>query len=119
MAVFKQSATHPHKVTAKRIAQIEKWRMLGAQARKGAGVAKKSNYYSSKQKSRNPGIAKTYAKTTAWGIQKMVLPVGIGGPIVSMAKNRLPGYNQVQIVKSSSHTATKGSKKRAKVKRRA
>ena len=114
---FKQSAVRPHKLSAKRIAQIEKWRMLGAQARRGKNTAKKTNYHRKRAK-RGTSVTATYGRATAWGVQKMVLPVGVGGPIVSMAKNRLPGYNQLQIVKSSGHTATKGAKKRAKAKRR-
>lgn len=103
---------HPHAKTAKRIAQIEKWRLLGAGARRGKHVAARQAFH--KKRAKGSSVVGTYGKAAAWGIQKQVLPVGIGGPIVSMAKNRLPGYNQLQIVKASSHTATKGSKKAGK-----
>lgn len=104
---------HPHAKTAKRIAQIEKWRLLGAGARRGQHTAARAAFHQKRAK-RGTSVVSSYGKAAAWGIQKQILPVGIGGPIVALAKNRLPGYNQLQIVKATSHTATKGSKKAGK-----
>jgi len=107
---FKQSALHPHKISAKRIAQIEKWRLLGANARRGQHTAKRTAFHNKRAK-QGTSVAKAYAKSAAWGTQKLVLPIGVGGPLVAMAKNRLPGYNQLQIVKSSTRRARVGKHK--------
>jgi hypothetical protein len=105
--MVKQSALHPHNLSAKRIAQIEKWRLMGAQARRGKHVAQRETFQRKRAK-RGRSVTAALAKTSAWGVQKMVIPVGLGGGVGAIAKNRLPGYNQVQIAKSSTRRATKG-----------
>ena len=116
-------------LSAKRMAAIQKWRLLGAQARRGRravttqairgkNLQARENYHKKRNK-RGTGVIGSYGRATAWGVQKMVMPIGIGGPIVALAKNRIPGYNQYQILKSSGHTAT-GAKhiKRARPRKR-
>jgi hypothetical protein len=105
--MVKQSALHPHKLSAARIAQMEKWRMLGAQARRGRHIAKRQTFQSRRAK-RGTSLVGTYAKAAAWGTQKLVLPLGVGGPIVAVAKNRIPGYNQAQIAKATTRRASVG-----------
>jgi hypothetical protein len=106
----KQSALHPHRISPKRVAQIEKWRLLGAQARRGQHIAKRAAFHQKRAK-RGTSVAKAYAKSAAWGTQKLVLPIGVGGPLVAAAKNRLPGYNQLQIAKASTRRARIGKHK--------
>jgi hypothetical protein len=107
MAV-RQSALHPHRLSAARIAQMEKWRLLGAQARRGRHIAKRETFQSKRAKRQTPSIGKSYTRAAAWGTQKLVLPLGLGGPLVALGKNRLPGYNQVQIAKATTHRASRG-----------
>jgi hypothetical protein len=104
----------PHQLTPKRIAQIQQWRTLGAQARRGRHIAQRAEFH--RKRAKRPSAAKQLTKATAWGLQKMVVPVGIGGPIVALAKNRVPGYNQFQILKASGHKA--GSPKQSVARRR-
>lgn len=99
-----QSALHPHNLSAQRIAQIEKWRLQGAAARRGKHLQQRSTFHAKRAKGKS--ITAGLARSTGWGLQKFVVPVGIGGPIVALAKNRLPGYNQYQIAKASGHTAS-------------
>jgi hypothetical protein len=96
-----------HRVTPARMAQIQKWRTMGAQARKGKHIALKQSYHRKRAK-RGTSVTKTLAKSAAWGTQKMVVPVGLAGPITPIIKNRIPGYNQAQIAKATSHRATRG-----------
>lgn len=107
---MKQSALHPHRISAARVAQIEKWRLLGAQARRGQHIAKRTAFQNKRAK-RGTSVLKGYAKATAWGVQKMVVPIGGGGPLVAQAKNRIPGYNAMQISKSSGRRALHGKHK--------
>jgi hypothetical protein len=104
----KQSALHPHRLSAARIAQMEKWRLLGAQARRGQHTAKRETFHAKRAKKGTPSVAKSWGRAAAWGAQKLVLPLGAGGPLVALGKNRLPGYNQVQIAKASTHRVSRG-----------
>lgn len=103
----RQSALHPHRLSAARIAQMEKWRLLGAQARRGQHTAKRAAFHAKRAK-RGTSIGKSYARAAAWGTQKLVLPLGAGGPLVALGKNRIPGYNQVQITKATTHRLSRG-----------
>jgi hypothetical protein len=98
-----------HKMSPARIAQLQRWRQLGAQARRGRHTAQRAQFHQKRAK-QGRSVSKAVGKSTAWGLQKMVVPVGLGGPVVAMAKNRLPGYNQFQIVKSTAHKAAKPSR---------
>lgn len=106
--MVKQSAVHPHRLSAARIAQMEKWRLLGAQARRGRHTAKRETFHAKRAKRGSPGIGKSYARAAAWGTQKLLLPLGAGGPLVALGKNRIPGYNQVQITKATTHRLSRG-----------
>jgi|SRR3954467_6571494 hypothetical protein len=97
----------PHRITPARMAQLERWRQMGAQARRGKHIALKQSYHRKRAK-RGTSVTKTLAKSAAWGTQKMVVPVGLAGPITPIIKNRIPGYNQAQIVKSTAHRASRG-----------
>jgi hypothetical protein len=100
----------PHAKTAARTAQIQRWQMLGAAARKGKGRAAKSIHHQQTAKARKSFVG-SYANATKWGISKLILPVGTGS-LVAIGKNSLPGYNQWQVARGLSRKrASKGATK--------
>lgn len=74
----------PHTMTPKRAAQLKRWQLLGAAARKGKGRAAKSIHHGQTSKARK-GVVGSYAKATKWGVSKLVLPTSLVTPII-------PGY---------------------------
>lgn len=88
----------PHKVTPARAAQIQRWQMLGAAARKGQGKAKRAGHHAQIAKNRK-SVVGDYAAAAKWGVAKVLLPTSLVTPI-------LPGYQPGDKVS--------GSKKRRK-----
>lgn len=74
----------PHTLTASRAAQIHRWQMLGAAARKGKGKAQRSAHHSASTKARR-SVAAPLASAAKWGVAKVVLPTSLVTPFV-------PGY---------------------------
>jgi hypothetical protein len=78
------SSLHPHRLSAARIAQLHRWQMLGAQARKGQRTAARDIHHASKARRRR-GVVAPLVKATAWGVSKTVMPAQLVAPLV-------PGY---------------------------
>lgn len=74
----------PHKLTASRAAQIHRWQMLGAAARKGKGRAAKANSVAGRAKERKQVLG-SYGHATKWGLSKLILPTSLVTPFI-------PGY---------------------------
>jgi hypothetical protein len=74
----------PHKLTPQRAAQIHRWQMLGAAARKGQKKAGRSAHHSVQAKNRK-SVASSYAAAAKWGVAKLILPTSLVTPLV-------PGY---------------------------
>lgn len=74
----------PHKLTPARAAQIHRWQMLGAAARKGQGKAKRAGHHAVSAKNRK-SVAGDYAAAAKWGVAKVLLPTSLVTPFV-------PGY---------------------------
>jgi hypothetical protein len=113
---FKQSAVHPHRLTPARMAQIRAWQALGAEARRGRRTAVPHPAGKHKPPRSGNGVVGAYGKATAWGVQKLVMPVGVStaarfarrqsrAPIAA-AKNQVPGYNVVQPIKATARPRT-------------
>jgi len=75
---------HPHMLSAARIAQLHRWQILGAQARRGQRTAARDIYHANKAKGRK-AILKPALRAAAWGVSKTVLPTQMVAPII-------PGY---------------------------
>lgn len=73
-----------HTLTPGRAAQIHRWQLLGAAAKKGRGRAQKSAHRAIGAKNRKD-IAGTYASAAKWGVTKLILPTSLVTPII-------PGY---------------------------
>ena len=74
----------PHRITPARAAQIHRWQMLGAAARRGQKKAQKSQHRAVSAKNRKE-VASTYASAAKWGVQKLIMPTSLVTPVV-------PGY---------------------------
>lgn len=80
--VIKKGAHGPkHTLTASRAAQIHRWQMLGAAARKGQKKAGKGAGQASAARSRR-NVAGSYAAAAKWGITKLLLPTSLVTPLV-------------------------------------
>lgn len=107
----------PHTLTPQRQAQLKRWQMLGASARKGKGRASKAIHHQQTAKARKSFVG-SYAKATKWGVTKLILPVGTGG-LTALGKNAIPGYNQWQVARSATRKGgSKGATKPKKPRRR-
>lgn len=71
-------------LTPARAAQIHRWQMLGAAARKGQKKARRSQHHAVAAKNRKE-VASTYASAAKWGVTKLLLPTSLVTPA-------LPGY---------------------------
>lgn len=71
-------------VTPARAAQIHRWQMLGAAARRGQKKAQRKGHHNAVAANRK-GVASTYASAAKWGAAKVILPTSLVTPI-------LPGY---------------------------
>lgn len=82
----------PHKLTPARAAQIHRWQMLGAAARKGQKRASKSAHHDILAKSRR-GVAGSYASVAKWGTTKLLVPTSLVTPMIPgwQPGDRLPG----------------------------
>jgi hypothetical protein len=74
----------PHTLSSSRIAQLHRWQLLGAAARKGRKTANRDIHHAKRAKSRRAVLAPAL-KTAAWGISKTANPLQLVAPIV-------PGY---------------------------
>jgi hypothetical protein len=74
----------PHKMTAARAAQLQRWQMMGANARKGQRTAQRSLHHASKARGRKE-VVRPIAKAVAWGVSKTALPTQLVAPFI-------PGY---------------------------
>lgn len=85
------SAKHgaPHTLTASRAAQIHRWQLLGAAARKGQKRANRGVAHASAARSRR-NVAGSYAAAAKWGVTKLLLPTSLVTPLVP---GRQPGDN--------------------------
>lgn len=73
-----------HKMTPARAAQLHRWQMLGAAARRGQGKAKRAGHHAAIAKNRK-SVGADYAAAAKWGVTKVLLPTSLVTPI-------LPGY---------------------------
>jgi hypothetical protein len=71
-------------VTPARAAQIHRWQMLGAAARKGQKKAQRSRHQAVAAKNRKE-VVSTYASAAKWGVQKLIMPTSLVTPYA-------PGY---------------------------
>jgi hypothetical protein len=74
----------PHKLTPQRAAQIHRWQLLGAAARKGKKRAAKSAHHQQTARQKK-AVVGTYASAAKWGVSKLILPTSLVTPII-------PGY---------------------------
>lgn len=82
-----------HKMTPARAAQLHRWQMLGAAARRGQGKAKRAGHHAAIAKNRK-SVGADYAAAAKWGVTKVLLPTSLVTPI-------LPGYQPGDNVKGS------------------
>ena len=75
---------HPHTLSAARIAQLHRWQLLGAQARRGSHTARKQIHHAQTAKARRRIGAPTL-RAAAWTVSKTALPTQLVAPV-------LPGY---------------------------
>jgi len=73
-----------HTLTPGRAAQIHRWQMLGASAKRGRGKAQKAAHSAIRSKNRKDVLG-TYASAAKWGVAKLVLPTSMVTPVI-------PGY---------------------------
>jgi len=71
-------------LTPARAAQIQRWQMLGAAARRGQKKAQKQANRNVGAKNRKE-VVSTYASAAKWGVQKLILPTSLVTPAI-------PGY---------------------------
>lgn len=79
------SSLHPHTLTAARIAQLHRWQMLGAAARKGQRTAARDIYRANRARRNSRQTIRSLARATAWGTSKVLLPTSLVTPYI-------PGY---------------------------
>jgi hypothetical protein len=75
---------HPHRMSAARIAQLHRWQMLGAAARKGQRTAGRDLHHARKAAARKKTI-QPIGRAVAWGISKTAVPTQLVAPFI-------PGY---------------------------
>lgn len=82
----------PHKLSASRAAQIHRWQMLGAAARKGQRKAKRAGHHSVLAKERK-NVVGSYASAAKWGTMKLLVPTSLVTPAIPgwQPGDRLPG----------------------------
>lgn len=73
-----------HTMTPARAAQLHRWQMLGAAARRGQGKAKRGAHHAQIAKNRK-SVGADYAAAAKWGVTKVLLPTSLVTPI-------MPGY---------------------------
>lgn len=71
----------PHTLTPARAAQIHRWQLLGAEARKGQKKAARAGHHAALTRQRT-GVIGTYANAAKWGVSKLVLPTSLVGPLI-------------------------------------
>lgn len=87
----------PHKLTASRAAQIHRWQMLGAAARKGQKRAAKASHHQSTARAKKR-VAGSYAAAAKWGTAKILLPTSLVTPAIPgwQPGDRLPGAGSLR-----------------------
>lgn len=79
------SKARPKTITPARAAQIQRWQMLGAAARRGKKKAQKAGGRGVAAKNRKE-VAATYASAVKWGVTKLLLPTSLVTPMVPGAQ---------------------------------
>jgi hypothetical protein len=87
----------PHKLTSARAAQIHRWQMLGAAAKKGQRHAATTVHRTQTAKAKR-AVAGTYLKTAAAGTAKILLPTSLVTPLIPgwQPGDRLPGMGHLR-----------------------
>lgn len=87
----------PHTLTASRAAQIHRWQLLGAAARKGRGRAQKAGHHAAGAKQRKK-VASSYASAVKWGTAKIILPTSLVTPAIPgwQPGDRFPGAGRIR-----------------------
>lgn len=82
----------PHTLSSSRAAQIHRWQLLGAAARKGQKRGAKSGHHNALAKARK-GVVGTYAATAAKGTARILLPTSLITPAIPgwQPGDKLPG----------------------------
>lgn len=75
---------HPHKLSAARIAQLHRWQLLGAAARRGRRTAARDIHHAQRAKGRKAVLGPAL-KAAVWGVSKTAVPTQLVAPL-------LPGY---------------------------
>ena len=70
---------HPHALSAARIAQLHRWQLLGAAARKGRHTAARDIHHARRAAQRSRIVA-PLARAAAWGVSKTAFPAQSGAP---------------------------------------
>jgi hypothetical protein len=83
-ALRARGSAHPHRLSASRIAQLHRWQMLGAAARRGSHRASRDIHFAQTAKARSR-VAPGALRAAAWTIGKTVLPTQMVAPLI-------PGY---------------------------
>jgi hypothetical protein len=74
-----------HKLSAARIAELHRWQMLGASARRGSRIARKEIHHARASAYHGHHGLASFAHAVAWGATKLVLPTSLITPAI-------PGY---------------------------
>lgn len=75
----------PKTITPARAAQIQRWQMLGAAARRGQKKAQRKGHAAVGAKNRKEVVA-TYASAAKWGVTKLLIPTSLVTPMVPGAQ---------------------------------
>lgn len=79
MAVVRKGVKHT--LSASRAAQIHRWQLLGAEARKGQKKGKRAGHHAASARART-NVVGTYANAAKWGVAKLVIPTSLVGPVL-------------------------------------
>lgn len=81
-----------HTLSSTRAAQIHRWQMLGAAARKGQKHAQKNAHHVQTAKAKRKVVG-SYASAAKWGVAKLVVPSSLVSPVIPgwQPGDRLPG----------------------------
>lgn len=96
-AVGKSRKGIPHKLTPQRAAQIHRWQMLGAAAKKGQRKAATTAHRTQTAKAKR-AVVGTYASTAAKGTARLLLPTSLVTPFIPgwQPGDRLPGMGHLR-----------------------
>jgi len=86
-----------HQLTAARIAQLHRWQMLGAAARRGKRTARHDIHRTRHAAYHGRHSIRSVAHAVAWGTTRLVLPTSLVTPVI-------PGYQPGDRI----HTSLRG-----------